>query len=81
MTYVETASDHIFSQFLSRMTPSKALKDRPAMFSKSEKQIDRFFRQGIEIALRRMSWRLSCRFGDEWHEKHGRNCPNRTDIR
>jgi len=50
MTYIETASDHIFSQFLSRMTPSKALKDRPAMFSKSEKQIDRFFRQGIEIA-------------------------------
>ena len=43
-------SDHAFSQFLSRMTPHKVLADRPPMFSKQEKQIDRFFRQGIEIA-------------------------------
>jgi hypothetical protein len=43
-------SDHAFSQFLSRMTPHKVLADRPPMFSKSEKQIDRFFRQGVEIA-------------------------------
>ena len=43
MTYVELPSDHQFSQFLARMTPNKALRDRTAMFSKSEKQIDRFF--------------------------------------
>jgi hypothetical protein len=42
-------SDHKFSQFLARMTPSKVLKDREPMFSKPEKQIDRFFRQGTEI--------------------------------
>jgi len=43
-------SDHSFSQFLARMTPNKVLKDRPAMFSKTEKAIDRFFRQGEDIA-------------------------------
>jgi len=49
MTYVEYPSDHKFSQFLARMTPNKALKDRTAMFSKQEKQIDRFFRGGEQI--------------------------------
>ena len=49
MTYVELPSDHKFSQFLARMTPAKALRDRSAMFSKSEKQIDRFFRGGEQI--------------------------------
>jgi len=49
MTYVELPSDHQFSQFLARMTPAKALRDRSAMFSKSEKQIDRFFRGGEQI--------------------------------
>jgi hypothetical protein len=43
-------SDHKFSQFLARMTPQKVFKDRSAMFSKPEKQIDRFFRQGDAIA-------------------------------
>ena len=50
MIYVELPSDHKFSQFLARMTPNKALKDRSAMFSKSEKQIDRFFRQEKQFA-------------------------------
>jgi len=50
VTYVELPSDHQFSQFLARMTPNKALRDRTAMFSKSEKQIDRFFRQEKQFA-------------------------------
>ena len=52
MTYVEFPSDHKFSQFLARMTPAKALKDRTSMFSKQEKQLDRFFirRNQIEEA-------------------------------
>jgi len=50
MTYVEFPSDHKFSQFLARMTPAKALKDRTSMFSKQEKQIDRFFRQEKQFA-------------------------------
>jgi hypothetical protein len=40
-------SDHQFTQFLAEMTPKKAFKDRTAMFTTPEKQLDRFFRQAI----------------------------------
>ena len=50
MTYIEHPSDHAFTQFLARMTPGKASKDRTSIFSKQEKQIDRFFRQEKQFA-------------------------------
>jgi hypothetical protein len=40
-------SDHQFSQFLAKMTPKKAFKDRKALFTTPEKQLDRFFRQAL----------------------------------
>jgi hypothetical protein len=40
-------SDHQFSQFLAKMTPKKAFKDRKALFTTSEKQLDRFFRKAL----------------------------------
>jgi len=42
VSYVELPSDHKFSHFLARMTPSKVFKDRSAMFSTEEKQLNRF---------------------------------------
>jgi len=50
VSYGELPSDHQFSQFLARMTPGKASKDRTSIFSKQEKQIDRFFRQEKQFA-------------------------------
>lgn len=43
MSYVEFESDHNFTAWLSTLTPSKVLKDRTAVFSKPERQRERFF--------------------------------------
>lgn len=45
MTYVEGPADAAFTAFLAELTPGKVLKDRSAMFTKVERDRDRFLRQ------------------------------------
>ena len=47
--YVELPSDHAFSAFLAGLTPSKVLRDRSALFSKPERQRQRFLKSKGEL--------------------------------
>jgi len=49
MSYTETAADHAFTAFLSRLTPSKVLRDRELTFTKEEKQRQRFLREKAAV--------------------------------
>ena len=49
MTYIETAADHAFTAFLSKLTPSKVLRDRELTFTKEEKQRHKFLREKAAV--------------------------------
>lgn len=52
MTYTELPSDAAFTQFLAQLTPGKVLRDREAMFSKSERKQIRWVRVEARQAAR-----------------------------
>lgn len=47
--YIETAADHQMTAFLSRLTPSKVLRDRELTFTKEERQRQRFLRDKAAV--------------------------------
>ena len=49
MTYTETPADHAFTAFLSRLTPSKVLRDRELTFTKEERQRHKFLREKAAV--------------------------------
>lgn len=49
--YVESQADHEFTAWLSSLTPGQVLKDREAMFSKSERKRKLFLRQKSAVEL------------------------------
>jgi hypothetical protein len=49
MTYIETASDHLFTAWLATLTPSKVLRDRERTFSKTERKRQRFLREKSKV--------------------------------
>ena len=49
MTYTETAADHAFTAFLSKLTPSKVLRDRELTFTKEERQRQKFLREKAAV--------------------------------
>ena len=44
MTYIEGPADAAFTIFMASLTPGKVLRNRSAMFSKSERKLDRYLR-------------------------------------
>jgi hypothetical protein len=53
MDYIELPSDHAFTAFLSRITPSAALRDRELNFSKEELKRQRFLREKARVEIAR----------------------------
>ena len=48
-SYIEGPSDAAMSAFLSRLTPSKVLRDRELTFTKEERQRQRFLRDKAAV--------------------------------
>ena len=46
---IETAADHQMTAFLSRLTPSKVLRDRELTFTKEERQRHKFLREKAAV--------------------------------
>ena len=47
--YIETAADHQMTAWLSRLTPSKVLRDRELTFTKEERQRHKFLREKAAV--------------------------------
>jgi len=77
VTYVETASDHIFTAWLATLTPSKVLRDRERTFSKTERKRQRFLREKSkvenQVAVERMFTRQEIETAQRVVEAQKRN--------
>ena len=51
MTYIEGPADAAFTAFLASLTPGRVLRNRSAMFSKSERKLDRYLRAKTKSEL------------------------------
>lgn len=61
--YIEMPSDHDFTAFLARMTPSRALRDRERTLSREEKRRQVFLREkeildGLVASGRIQRWQV-----------------------